>query len=99
MRVEAAAGQEGDYSQRHGGGGNGKANSPGHRVLDVDNHCDRQAAAPIDGKVEPVEETLLLQSILCPHCTSQLIAYQWQRLAVYHKDDARTVTLSTAGMK
>ena len=64
MRVEAAARCESDDGDGHGDGGDGKANGPGDGVLHVDNHRDRQAAAPVDGKVEPVEEGLLLQPVL-----------------------------------
>ena len=32
--------------------------------LDVHDDCDGDAAAPIDGKVKPVEEALLLQAVL-----------------------------------
>lgn len=64
MSVEAAAGQKGDDGQRHGDGRDGKADGPRHRVLDVHDNRDSQAAAPIDGKVEPIEEALLLQAVL-----------------------------------
>lgn len=69
VRVKAAAGQEGDDGQRHGGSRDGKADSPGHRVLDVHDDRDSQAAAPVDGKVEPVEEALLFQAVLHVTCS------------------------------
>ena len=64
MRVEAAARSEGNDGNGHCDSGNGKADCPGDGVLHVDDHRHGQAAAPVDGKVEPIEERLLLQAVL-----------------------------------
>lgn len=64
MGVEAGACSEGDDGNGHGHCGDGKTDGPADAVLDIDHHSHRQAAAPVDGKVEPVEEGLLLQAIL-----------------------------------
>ena len=64
MGVEAGARSEGDDGDGHGHCGDGKTNGPADAVLDIDHYSHRQAAAPVDGKVEPVEEGLFLQAIL-----------------------------------
>ena len=64
VHVFGAASHKGDNSQQHGSSRDGKSDGPAHALLDIDQGCYRQEGPQIDGKVEPVEEAVLLLSIL-----------------------------------
>jgi len=64
MHIFGAASHKGDDSQQHGSSRDGKANGPAHALLDIYQSGDRQKGPQVDGKVEPVEEAVLLLSIL-----------------------------------
>ena len=64
MDILGAAGHKGDNSQQHGSRRNGKPYGPAHTLLDIHQGRDCQKGPQVDGKVEPVEETVLLLSIL-----------------------------------
>ena len=64
VRVQRAAAHKHGDGQGHGNSRDGKADSPGDRVLDVDNHCAGDERADVDGEVEPVEEGALLFAVL-----------------------------------
>ena len=64
MHVFGAASHKGDDSQKHGSSRNGKANGPAYALLDIHQGGDCQKGPQVDGKVEPVEEAVLLLSIL-----------------------------------
>ncbi len=64
VHIFGAASHKGDDSQQHGSSRDGKSDGPAHALLDIHQGCDRQEGPQVDGKVEPVEEAVLLLSIL-----------------------------------
>ena len=64
VHVFGAASHKCDNSQQHGSSRDGKANGPADTLLDVHQGGDCQEGPQVDGKVEPVEEAVLLLSIL-----------------------------------
>lgn len=64
MHILGTARNECHNSQEHGSSRYGKADGPADTLLDVHQAGDRQEGAQVDGKVEPVEEAILLLAIL-----------------------------------
>ena len=64
MHILGAASYKGDHSQQHGPCRDGKADGPANALLHIHQRGDSQEAAQVDGKVEPVEEAVLLLLVL-----------------------------------